>query len=216
MSNPWFKFYPTDWKADDRLRMCSVSARGLWIEMICIMHHADPYGHLVVNGEAPTDTQLAVLTGIPTDQLAPLASELEKAGVFSRTQKGVIYSRRLVRDHKKSKINQKNGKNGGAPKHKKNKGNSGVGKPPLQGGDKPHIPEARSQNNTSYWFEGEIVRVNQADYERWRAITAFDEKQMDQYLESRDNWLQDRPTAEQSNWYISTQKDLEKRFRRTA
>ena len=61
MKRPWFKFYPSDWRADQALRSCSVAARGLWIECMCIMHEADPYGHLVVNGRPVTDTLLARL-----------------------------------------------------------------------------------------------------------------------------------------------------------
>jgi hypothetical protein len=86
------KFYTTDWRADPALRMCSMAARGLWIEMICLMHEAEPYGHLLVNGQAVTDAQLASLTGIPLAELNQYMAELEQMGLFSRTKKGVIYS----------------------------------------------------------------------------------------------------------------------------
>lgn len=104
---PWLKWYPSDWAGDPRLRMCSLAARGLWIEMINLMHEASPYGHLLVSGCAPTDAQLAVLAGGPPDQIPDLLRELETAGVFSRTRKGVIYSRRMTRDEKRSKYGQK-------------------------------------------------------------------------------------------------------------
>lgn len=97
------KFYPADWQADELLGMCTLAARGLWIEMIGIMHKADPYGHLVVNGRPPTDTQLAALARCPPDQIPSLLDELENAGVFSRTRTRVIYSRRMTRDERRSK-----------------------------------------------------------------------------------------------------------------
>lgn len=100
---PWLKFYPADWQADELLGMCTLAARGLWIEMIGIMHKADPYGHLVVNGRPPTDTQLAALARCPPDQIPGLLDELENAGVFSRTRTRVIYSRRMTRDERRSK-----------------------------------------------------------------------------------------------------------------
>lgn len=112
---PWFKFYPSDWRGDPRLRMCSIGARGLWIEMIGLMHEATPYGHLVVSAVAPTDAQLSVLTGTSPDQLPGLLGELESAGVFSRTSQGVIFSRRMTRDDKKKREAKRNGKNGGNP-----------------------------------------------------------------------------------------------------
>jgi hypothetical protein len=64
MNRPWMKFYPSDWRADPALRMCSIAARGLWIEMICLMHEAAPRGSLRVNGQAVSEGQLAALAGI--------------------------------------------------------------------------------------------------------------------------------------------------------
>lgn len=100
---PWFKFYPADWQADQALRLVGLEARGLWLECMCIMHRADPYGHLVVNGRPVTDVQLAVLAGTLPDRVPALVAELETAGVFSRNRAGTIYSRRMTRDEKRRK-----------------------------------------------------------------------------------------------------------------
>lgn len=113
--NPWFKFYPADWRADQSLRLCSAAARGLWVECMCLMHEAKPYGHLLVNGKSVTDAQLAIQTGIPQDQITALIGELDNAGVFSRNSDGVIYSRKMTRSAKRAAINKKNGKSGGNP-----------------------------------------------------------------------------------------------------
>lgn len=115
MSDPWFKFFPSDWRQDPMLRMCSLGARGLWIEMIALMHQANPYGHLLVSGLSPTDTQLAALVGCPPDQITHLVGELETAGVFSRTRSGVIYSRKMTRMQKKAATARNNGRKGGNP-----------------------------------------------------------------------------------------------------
>ena len=61
MSGPWMKFYPSDWRADPALRMCSLGARGLWAEMMCIMHEAEPYGCLLVNGQAIGEKQTGLI-----------------------------------------------------------------------------------------------------------------------------------------------------------
>jgi hypothetical protein len=142
MTDPWLKFYPTDWRSDPKLRMCGLSARGLWIEMVSIMHEATPYGHLLVSGRAPTDTQLAVLVGAPPAQIPELLGELEAAGVFSRTGKGVIYSRRMTRVAKKSAIARKNGKNGGNPTLSKQKEIGASDNQNPTNGVKPQKPEA--------------------------------------------------------------------------
>lgn len=146
MSDPWLKFYTNDWVSDPKLRMCSLAARGLWIEMICVMHEAEPYGHLLVSGISPTDAQLAVLVGTPPDQIPELIGELEQVGVFSRTRKSVIYSRKMTRDHKKAVTAKKNGRNGGNPSLCKTREKIPSDNPPLNPRDKPQKPEARSQN----------------------------------------------------------------------
>lgn len=146
MSDPWLKFYPTDWRSDPALRMCSLASRGLWIEMIALMHEAVPYGHLLVAGRSPTDAQIAVLAGAPSDQIPELLGELEAAGVFSRTKDGVIYSRKMTRTAKKAAIARKNGKNGGNPAlcNKRENLPSDNQKPTNR--VKPQKPEARNQN----------------------------------------------------------------------
>lgn len=115
MSRPWMKFYPADWQADQALRMCSLAARGLWIECMAIMHRAEPYGHLLINGVIPTDTQLAVLVGTQPDLVPALVAELETAGVFSRNRNRVVYSRRMTRDEKKRKDGEASEKTGTLP-----------------------------------------------------------------------------------------------------
>ena len=133
------KFYPADWRADAMLRLCSIAARGLWAEMMCIMHDAERYGSLLVNGRRIDKKQLAGLAGISEKECTLLLLELEGNGVFSRDADGTIYSRRMRRDFEKSEIDKKNGKVGGNPRLK-----GGVN-PQVNGEDKAQKPEARSQ-----------------------------------------------------------------------
>lgn len=146
MSNPWLKFYTSDWRSDPALRMCSMAARGLWAELICLMHEATPYGHLLVNGQSPTDAQLSVLVGATPDQITALLGELDSAGVFSRTRAGVIYSRKLTRMAKKAATARNNGRKGGNPSLSKERKNSSSDKGIDKGDDKPQKPEARVQS----------------------------------------------------------------------
>lgn len=139
--HPWIKFYPTDWRGDAGLRGCSLAARGLWMDMLSLMHEADPYGHLIVNGRVPTTFQLASMLGASSREVTKLLAELEAAGVFSRTENGVIYSRRMLRDKEKDERDQSNGRLGGNPRLKRDaadsdnpSGPNGVN-PPLNGED---------------------------------------------------------------------------------
>jgi len=135
---PFIKWYPTDWRADPRLRMCSLAARGLWIELIGYMHEGEPYGHLTINGSAPTIADVASLVGRPMGEVRKAWAELEQRQVFSR-DRDEIYSRRMVRDKAKAEQDRRNGKGGGNPRLR---GEVKVGVNPQ---DKAHIPEARDQ-----------------------------------------------------------------------
>lgn len=107
MSEPWMKFYPRDWRGDQALRAVSVAARGLWIECLCIMHEAKPYGHLVLNGAPVDGGTLARMTGISVDEVSALLAELRQAGVLSVTGKGVVFSRRMTKDHARAQKGRK-------------------------------------------------------------------------------------------------------------
>lgn len=97
---PSFQFYPGDWMKDPKLRSVSSGARGLWIDMLCMMFESDPRGYLQTATAQPLSTvQIARMTGnCSLDDAEEWLAELENSGVLSRTQTGVIYSRRLVRD----------------------------------------------------------------------------------------------------------------------
>lgn len=143
--SPWMKWYPRDWRAEPTLRMCSRAARSLWQDFLGLMHdEGEPYGHLTIKGRAPTTAQLVNMFGGTGREIDGLIAELESAGVFSRTDDGVIYSRRMVRDKAKADSDRANGKWGGNPKI-----TVGVNlpvNPNTTQGDKAQKPEARSQN----------------------------------------------------------------------
>lgn len=98
----WSKFWWQDWQADQALRSCSIAARGLWMDMLCIAHNGTPRGHVTINGQPVAPKRLATLAGIVEKECTKLLAELEEAGVFSRTEDGTIYSRRMVRDTEQS------------------------------------------------------------------------------------------------------------------
>jgi hypothetical protein len=95
---PAFQFYPSDWRNDPGLRLCSCGARGLWADMLCLMHEGDPYGHLTVLGRPIEPQSLARLVGESLGSVKKWLKELADNEVFSKTPEGVIYSRRMVRD----------------------------------------------------------------------------------------------------------------------
>ncbi len=102
MNRPWLKFFPSDWRSDPRLRMCSLAARGLWIDLLCYMHEGEPYGYLTIDGAAPSLEAIAALLGRPPREVAKALAELEARRVFDRAENDAIVSRRLVRDNQRA------------------------------------------------------------------------------------------------------------------
>lgn len=115
--------------------------------MIGLMHEAEPYGHLVLAGRTVDYSTLAAVIGVDAGEVKRAVKELESRGVFSRTENGVIYSRRMIRDENRRETLSKNGRKGGNPslvnkeenQHQLNQGDNQE----VKASDKPHIPEAR-------------------------------------------------------------------------
>lgn len=97
---PAFQFYPADWRKDPALSAYSLPAKGLWIEIMCIAHQSEQYGFLILNGVPMRTDQLARMVGESQRMVASLLEELEAAGVFSRDDRGAIFSRRMVKDER--------------------------------------------------------------------------------------------------------------------
>jgi hypothetical protein len=136
MKRPAFQFYPSDWRKDMALQSCSVAARGLWIDMLCIAHECDPYGHLTVNGKPMSSAQIGRHTGLTQRECDRLLVELADAGVSSSTDEGVIFSRRMVRDEDLRNRRADGGKAGSEHGAKGAEHGAKGGRPSKERGDK--------------------------------------------------------------------------------
>lgn len=145
---PWLKFYVDDWRAEPNLKLVGRPARSLWVDLMCLMHKAEPYGHLLIEGVKPSFADLSKILGDTEKEIFKLIGELTAKRVCSITEAGVLYSRRMVRDHLKAETDKANGKGGGNPTLV-GEDNGGVNPPdkpadkaPDNGGLKAHMPEA--------------------------------------------------------------------------
>lgn len=159
VKRPAFQFYPGDWQRDAGLRLCSVGARGLWIEMMCVMHQAEPYGCLVLNGKPFEPAQLARMVGASDREVKRWMHELNAAGVYSVDDDGRIFSRRMVRDEqqreRRAEVGRENGIKGkdfGAlgAEHGAKGGRPRSDNPGSKPGEEPpHIPRPSSSSSSS-------------------------------------------------------------------
>lgn len=109
LKRPSFQFYPGDWLRDTSLRACSEGARGLWVDMLCLMHEGKPYGYLKSGDNPISDEQLSRMTGIPIKTLKGYLKELGAMQVFSVDSDGAYFSRRMVRDEEIREARAKGG-----------------------------------------------------------------------------------------------------------
>lgn len=170
MKRPAFQFYPADWRKDPALSACSLSARGLWIELMCIAHEASAYGVLSINGKPMAPTQIARMVGESPAAVVKLLAELEDAGVFSRDEQGCIYSRRMVKDEHLRNVRADAGRLGGNPNLLKQKDK--------QSGEQNPTPSSSSSSSSS---EKEKSAGKPADppgfAEFWKTWPSNDRKQ---------------------------------------
>jgi hypothetical protein len=115
VKRPSFQFYPADWRKDSALRLCSIAARGLWIEMICIAHECEEYGKLKHGGKVFDHKRIAKLVGLSSQTCRKLLEELEENKVFYRDKDGAIFSKRMIHDEHIRNTRAKSGSMGGNP-----------------------------------------------------------------------------------------------------
>ena len=114
--SPGFWFFTGDWMKDPELRFCSLFARGLLVDLLCILFEAKEQGYASnPDGTPRTNEQIAdaVAGGSREEKLAALA-ELEQSGVLSRDSRGVLFSRRIARLAELSAARKQNGSKGGS------------------------------------------------------------------------------------------------------
>ncbi|HSR77783.1 MAG TPA: hypothetical protein VLN57_14475 [Xanthobacteraceae bacterium] len=96
--NPSTHWYFNDWVTDLAVRKCGMAARGFWMEMLAVAAAATPRGY-VKDGDKPCSIcDLARITGQRKQDISRWVRELEKNGVFSRTEDGTMFCRRMVRE----------------------------------------------------------------------------------------------------------------------
>jgi hypothetical protein len=71
------------------------------------------------------------------------------------------------------------------------------------------IAVAASERPNPWGWSGTIIRLNQSDYDRWKASFSF--LDLDAELEARDIWLAEQEVSARRKWFQSTSKYLANR-----
>lgn len=222
---PSIQFYPGDWMKDPELRSVSLEARGLWIDLLCMMSESDPRGYLQINGKAPSETQLARMVGCTEEEISRGLCELSGAGVFSRTKTGIIFSRRMVKDNHLIDVRRKCGKMGGNPAFVKGQENPyykhNQDKQTDKQTDKQKITPSSSSSTSNIkekiykkekieFFENHFVNIPDGLIAKWRevapGINIPDQiKQAELWLLANPEKRRSRYGAFLSNWMVRAQ-----------
>lgn len=96
MKYPWMQFFVDDWLSDEALAICSPATRGIWADILCVMHKSDRSGVITATRE-----QLARLGRCSTVELCKALDELKAtatADVTLRNSTVTLVNRRMKRE----------------------------------------------------------------------------------------------------------------------
>jgi len=114
---PAMQFYPADWRKDLAVQSLDYFERGVWFEILCLMHESSERGVLLLNGQAMPDEVIARLLGLDIQTFNQTASKLLTYGVAKRRDSdNAIFSKRMVADEKLCQVRREAGKKGGNPR----------------------------------------------------------------------------------------------------
>jgi uncharacterized phage protein (TIGR02220 family) len=116
MKMPALQFYPADWRKDLAVQSLGYHDRGVWLEMLCLMHESSERGVLLLNETPMADVVAARILGLDIQTFKQTLGTLLSHGVARRRESdGAIFNKRMVSDERLCDIRRKAGKKGGNP-----------------------------------------------------------------------------------------------------
>lgn len=113
---PAILWYPGDWRKDPGVQSLDYFDRGVWFEILMLMHEGEMRGKLTLNGTSMPDDALSQILGIEKAKLKQTLTKLVSYGVASIEQEtGILVNRRMLRDEHLRKIRVECGSKGGRP-----------------------------------------------------------------------------------------------------
>ena len=129
-SLPAFFFYPSDWMTDLKVQSLDFEQQGIWFAILCVMHECDERGTLSESNQPMSRKTLAKLIGCDLRKLNRTMDELLAKKVAYTDENGIVYNKRMVKDHAIILARREAGSKGGNPKllNQKNKTGLNTGK----------------------------------------------------------------------------------------
>jgi hypothetical protein len=127
-NQPYLPLYVRDWLTSNKLKMCSTSAHGLMINLMCVMHKEDEYGTILLKQNFKHDeniclnfaSYLARLLPFDRGEIFTALTELIDENVLHFDGDKLVCNR-MVNDASCSTKRAKSGAEGGKTTQKKNK-----------------------------------------------------------------------------------------------
>ena len=99
-SLPYLAFYIGDWRKDLGIQSLSYYHRGVWFELLMLMHCSEQRGRLVLAGKPMPNASVARLLGLSERETDDALTVILASGVASRELDGTIYCRRMIREER--------------------------------------------------------------------------------------------------------------------
>lgn len=145
------------------------------------MHQSEKRGFLEINGKKIPENSLSMMLHLDKQKLSKSLGKMRDLGIFSETESGVIYCRRMVRDEEIRQIRKEAGKKGGNPNLLNQK-------------TTPSKEDEVEDNITEFELEGEFVREGGID--------------MLERIDRMSKWFNRKPTTKWSEKEIKRLKAL--------
>lgn len=113
---PYWQVYPGDIRKDVAFQTLSYHYRGIWWELLMLMHCSEDRGRLVSNGAPIGTSGVARLLGLSEREAEQAIQVLTSSGVASRDESGALTCRRMVREQAIVKQRREAGRLGGLAK----------------------------------------------------------------------------------------------------
>ena len=192
---PALQFYPGDWRKDPGVQSLDYFERGVWLEILLMMHESEERGVLLLNGKPMSIDRLSTLLGLVNQKTTTVVNSLLETGVVSKREDGALFSRRMVRDEKVRSVRIEAGKRGGNPNLVKQKSTTQV--------KQKSTPSSSSSSSSSSSINkkskpkkvfGDFKHVHLTEAQEHKYRNEYGEAFFKRLVEKLDSWIEQDPT----------------------